>query len=116
MGTAKEFIAAIVEGLYPLDVRARAMFGGHTIYCDEKVIALVCDDRFFLKPTTAADEVADRLEACPPYPGARDFLILDESFMWDRTQFRKLIQATADALPAPKPKRSKKAKAIRKKA
>ena len=30
-------------------IRSRAMFGGHGIYCDELFIAIVVDDRLYLK-------------------------------------------------------------------
>ena len=32
-------------------VSARKMFGEYGLYCDGKIVALVCDDQFFLKPT-----------------------------------------------------------------
>jgi len=113
VSTSKDVIASLLEALAPLRVRARAMFGGYGFYCDEKIVALVCDDRFFLKPTAAVDALAIELEACPAYPGSRDYLIVDDRFMQDRAQFQRLVQATADALPAPKPKKPKKPKKTR---
>ncbi len=115
MSTSKEIIADILDGLAPLRVRARAMFGEYGVYCDEKIVALVCDDRFYLKPTAAVEPLTVDLESCPPYRGARDYLILDDRFMQDRAQFQRLIQATADVLPAPRPKKPKRAKTPRKK-
>ncbi len=115
MSTSKEIIADILDELAPLRVRARSMFGEYGIYCDEKIVALVCDDLLYLKPTTAADSLTVDLEPCPPYPGAKDYLLLEDRFMLDRAEFRRLIQATADALPAPRPKK-KKARTPRKKA
>ncbi len=32
---------------------AKKMFGEYAIYCDDKVVALVCDDQLFVKPTKA---------------------------------------------------------------
>jgi hypothetical protein len=32
-------------------VRFRKMFGEFAVYCDDKVVALVCDDQLFVKPT-----------------------------------------------------------------
>ena len=115
MSTSKETVADILERLAPLDVRARAMFGEYVVYCDDKVVALVCDDRLFLKPTEAVDAKALELEPCPPYPGAKDCWILDDRVLLDRALLHRLVQDTADALPAPKPKKRKKAKGSRKK-
>ena len=96
--------------LSPLNVRARAMFGGHVLYCDEKVVVLICDDRYFLKPTAAVEVAGVTLEPCPPYPGAKDSLIMDDRLLSDRTRLRSLVQATADTLPVPKPRRKRAAK------
>jgi TfoX/Sxy family transcriptional regulator of competence genes len=115
MSTSKETIADILNELAPLRVRARSMFGEYGLYCDEKIVALVCDDCLYVKPTAAADALTVDLEPCPPYPGARDYLLLEDRFMLDRAEFRRLIQATADALPVPRPKKKKKAGAPRKK-
>lgn len=30
---------------------ARMMFGGYCVYCDGKIVALVCKDQLFVKPT-----------------------------------------------------------------
>ena len=32
-------------------VSFKKMFGEYAIYCDEKVVALVCDNQLFVKPT-----------------------------------------------------------------
>jgi DNA transformation protein len=44
------FVAFAVELLSPVGpVRARAMFGGHGVYCGDLMIGLVDDDELFLK-------------------------------------------------------------------
>lgn len=107
MSTSKDFIEGLLSDLSPLRVRARAMFGEYGFFCDEKIVALVCDDRFFLKPSDAVQQLGLELEPCPPYPGAKEYLIVDDRCMRDRARFRRIVQATADALPLPKPKRAK---------
>ena len=37
-------------------VTQRKMFGEFALYCDGKVVALVCDDELFVKPTVAAHQ------------------------------------------------------------
>lgn len=101
MSTSKETIAYLLEQLEPLPVRARAMFGEYGLYCDEKIVALVCDDTVFLKPTPASDGLAEG----PAYPGAKDYRIADAELIEDGERFRAVVQATADALPAPAPKK-----------
>lgn len=85
-------------------VTTRRMFGEYAVYCDGKVVLLVCDNRCFLKPTAAT---ADRVRGCPmdpPYPGAKPQPVIDE-LLDDAALVASLVRETADALPAPKPKR-----------
>lgn len=35
------------------EIVAKKMFGDYGIYCDGKIFGLICDDRFYLKPTEA---------------------------------------------------------------
>ena len=108
MATSKDTVEDILERLGPLDVRARAMFGEYALYCDDKVVALICDDRVFLKPTAASDD--EGLELAPPYEGAKDHRVLGERLMGEEARFQSLVQATADLLPKPKPKKKKAAR------
>lgn len=73
MSTKKTTVADLLDALGPLDVRARAMFGEYGLYCDNKLVALICDDRLFVKPSEIAAEYANRSWLAPPYPGAKDY-------------------------------------------
>ncbi|MBX9902360.1 MAG: TfoX/Sxy family protein [Burkholderiaceae bacterium] len=87
----------------------KKMFGEFALYFDEKVIALICDDQLFVKPTEAGRGLIENLHEAPPYPGAKPhFLISDE--IENAEALSKLFAATAAALPMPKPKKPKKAK------
>jgi DNA transformation protein len=98
----------ILEQLAPLgNVRVRKMFGDYALYCDEKVVALICDDQLFVKYTVAGKEFAEGryVEGCA-YPGAKPSM--DVSYGIDDNEFLcGLIRITADSLPLPKPKKKK---------
>lgn len=83
------------------------MFGEYALYCNEKVVALICDDTLFLKQTVAGKKLATGAELGPPYPGAKNHLIIDGDHIERREAFQKLILATAEELPRPKPKKPK---------
>ena len=93
----------------------KRMFGEYALYLDGKVVAFACDNSLFIKPTEAARKLAPDLPQRPPYPGAKDYPVADE-LLDDGDELRRLILATANVLPAPKPKPQKKAakKAARK--
>ena len=79
---------------------ARKMFGDYGIYCDGKIFGLICDDRFYLKPTEA---VRPLLRAVEIYPGAKDYFYIAD--VDDRDYLSMLVRETCKALPAPKPKK-----------
>jgi TfoX/Sxy family transcriptional regulator of competence genes len=87
----------------------RKMFGEYAIYCGIKVVALVCDDRLYVKQTAAGREFIGEVVEAPPYPNARlHFLIEDR--LDDRAWLAELIRVTAQELPDPKPKKPKRPK------
>lgn len=89
------------------DVRARRMFGEYALYLGDKVVALLCDDQAFLKPTGGGRALLERVVEAPPYPGAKPYLLLAEE-LDDRALLAALLQRTAAELPEPKPKGPKK--------
>lgn len=86
-------------------VHARKMFGEYAIYRETKVVALVCDDQLFVKPTAAGRALIEAPEEASPYPGAKPHFLIAGDLWDDREWMARLIRATADALPMPKPKR-----------
>lgn len=106
MGTRAETIDHLLDALAPLPVSARKMFGEYALYLDGKVVALVCDDQLFLKPTPGAQSA---LPVCPhgaPYPGAKPHLQVTEA-LDDPDAVMIALKAIAADLPAPKPKKRK---------
>lgn len=86
-------------------VHAKKMFGEYALYCNNKVIALVCDDQLFVKPTTAGKAfIADYVEGIP-YPGAKPYLFISAE-LWDEQEWlANLFKITALELPTPKKKK-----------
>lgn len=81
----------------------KKMFGEYALYLDGKVIAFICDDQLFVKPTAAGRDYLGTPHLAPPYPIAKPhFLLIDE--IEDPEALRRIFQITADALPAPKPR------------
>jgi len=87
----------------------KKMFGEYSLYLDGKVVAFACDNSLLLKPTPEGKALLPRVTPGKPYPDAKDYYVLDE-YLDDTELLQKLIRATADALPAPKPKPAKKAR------
>ncbi|HDR9163429.1 TPA: TfoX/Sxy family protein [Burkholderia vietnamiensis] len=82
-------------------VSARKMFGEYGIYCDGKMVALVCDDRLFVKPTPDGHAFLGACEQAPPYPSAKPHLVVAGERWDDREWLSTLIRITAAQLPMP---------------
>lgn len=104
-----DFLVEQMEGAGNL--RCLKMFGEYGIYCDDKVVALVCDDQLFVKITPASRPFLDESHDAPPYPGAKPYLCVPEEYWEQPAWLARLVRATANSLPAPKPKVPKRAKA-----
>ena len=87
----------------------RQMFGEYVIYCDNKVVALVCDNKLFVKPTAGGREYIGNVVEAPPYPGAKLCFLIEDAYE-DQEWLSGLIMITAQELPLPKPRRKKSAK------
>lgn len=90
-------------------VSFRKMFGEYAIYVNEKVVALVCDNQLFVKPTPGGRAFVGEVVEAPPYPGAKNCLLVGDRID-DSDWMRDLVRITAEELPAPKPKKKAKPK------
>lgn len=107
MATDKEFIEFLVDQMSEAGaVASRKMFGEYALYCDGKVVALVCDNQLFVKPTDPGRSYIGDVVEAPPYPGAKMYFLVEDKFE-DRDWICGLIRMTAQALPDPKQKKPK---------
>lgn len=107
MASDKSFVEFVVDQMADAgNISQRKMFGEYALYCDGKVVALVCDNQLFVKPTEAGRGFIGRVVEGEPYPGAKLYFMIDDA-LEDREWMSELIKVTARELPAPKPKRKK---------
>ncbi len=88
------------------EITTRKMFGEWAIYSGRKVVALVCDDRLFVKPTVAGRAFIGEPVESPPYAGAKPYFLIEDR-LDDREWLAELIRLTEQELPAPKPRPKK---------
>jgi TfoX/Sxy family transcriptional regulator of competence genes len=107
MATSPDTIAFIMERLGSAgSVSSRKMFGEYALYLDGKVVALVCDDSLFVKPTPSALALMDDPAMGLPYPGARPHILAD-ALLDEPERLVEVVRAVERDLPAPKPKKAK---------
>jgi TfoX/Sxy family transcriptional regulator of competence genes len=88
-------------------ITSKKMFGEYCLYLDGKVIAFVCDDKLFIKPTEEGKKFYPDFEDAPAYPGSKMYMLINEDKWDDRDFMTRLATVTANALPTPKLKKSK---------
>ena len=110
MAQGLEFVEYITDQVDDgCNLTHRMMFGGCTLYVDGKVVALICDDQLFVKPTGAGREYIGNVVEAPAYPGAKNSFLIEDQIE-DGDWLTNLLTVTASELPAPKPKKKKKKK------
>ena len=85
------------------EISVKKMFGDYGIYCNGKIFGLICDNRFYVKPTKAGQAVLRQVEMRPPYDGAKDYFYIAD--VDDREYLSSLVRETYKELPEPKPKK-----------
>jgi TfoX/Sxy family transcriptional regulator of competence genes len=108
MASDLEFVKFVADQIDPsLDIRYRKMFGEYGIWSNDKIVALICDNQVYIKPTEAGRAFIGNVVEAPPYPGAKNsFLIGDQ--IEDSEWLSELIRISEAELPKPKPRKKKK--------
>ena len=78
---------------------AKRMFGEYGLYCDGTIVALVCEDQLFVKPTDAGRAfIGAAVVEGMAYPGAKPSLLIAGDRWDDRGWLTQLVRLTAAGL------------------
>jgi len=104
MASTPEFVEFVVEQFNASGhVSARKMFGEYALYWGDKLFALVCDNKVYVKPTAAGRAFWPEVVEAAAYPGAKPSFLLEEQ-LDDRQWLATFARLTVEELPEPKPK------------
>lgn len=107
MASDQKFVDFIIEQIDPSgQITYKKMFGEYGLYFGDKIFALVCDNKLFIKPTVSGRAFIKDVVEAPPYPGAKPSFLIEEK-LEDRKWLKELIELTVKELPEPKPKKKK---------
>jgi TfoX/Sxy family transcriptional regulator of competence genes len=107
MASDQNFVDFIVDQMADAgSISQKKMFGEHAVYCNGKVVALICNDQLFVRPTEKGRTYIGNVVEAAPYPGARAHFLIEDAFE-DRVWISGLIKLTVQELPPPKQKRKK---------
>lgn len=109
MASSLEFVQYAADQMRDAgEITYKKMFGEYGIYCNGKVIGVICENQLFVKVTEAGRRLCPDLDEAAPYTGARPHLLVED--VDDRELLGKLASATFDELPMPRPKTKKNGK------
>ena len=95
MASGKDYLVYVLEQLSEVEgLRYRPMMGEYLLYCRNKVVGGVYDDRFLVKVTPAALSLLPDAPREEPYPGGKPMLLVTE--MENKSLLRGLLEAVAD--------------------
>lgn len=104
MASTREYLNFVLEQLSGMDeITCRPMMGEYILYYRGKIVGGIYDDRLLLKPVKSAISDLPNARREPPYPGAKEMLLVEE--LDDKLFLTELIDAMYDQLPAPKSKK-----------
>jgi len=106
MASRLEFVAYVCDQLALAGkVTSRRMFGEYGLYLDGKFVGCICDGQFFLKRTQAGRALLPNPREAQAYEGSNLYFLIEE--LEDRELLARVLRATWEELPAPRPKRPK---------
>jgi TfoX/Sxy family transcriptional regulator of competence genes len=98
MASDQEFVDFIVGQIQKAGfIDTKKMFGEYALYADGKVVALICDNRLFVKPTEGGRIFVGKPVEAPPYPGAKNSFLIEDGIE-DRDWLSELVRITAREL------------------
>ena len=108
MASDQDFVDYVLGQIHSAGkISYRKMFGEYGVYSDNKIFAVICDNKLFVKPTSAGrDFIKDVVEA-PPYPGAKNSFLIEDKIE-DHEWLSELVRRTVEELPELKPKKKRK--------
>jgi TfoX/Sxy family transcriptional regulator of competence genes len=107
MASEQKFVDFITDQIgFSENVTNKKMFGEYGLYFDNKLFALVCDNKLYIKPTQSGRAYIKEVVEASPYEGAKPSFLIEEK-LDDRVWLRELVKITVNELPEPKLKKSK---------
>jgi TfoX/Sxy family transcriptional regulator of competence genes len=99
MATSKETVEFILSKLrHPDRISAKKMFGEYGLYADGKMVAVICDDRLYVKIAPASEELEKQCEKGEPYPRAKPHYLIDEGQLSTIPNLAAILFGLAEAM------------------
>lgn len=110
MASDLEFVQYVVDqARKSVRLTHRKMFGEFALYANRKVVALVCDNALYMKPTEEGRRWLSenaRLNEAAPFPGAKNWFLIEDE-LDNPERLGELLRVTERSVPMPVSKPAK---------
>lgn len=107
MASSQEFVDYVCDQISGAgEITSRKMFGEYGVYCNGKIIGLICNNQFFVKKTAGGEALLTDPEEAPPYDGAKPMFVISD--LEDQDFLTAFILKSYEELPMQKTKKKKK--------
>lgn len=101
MASNIEFVEYVCEQISGAgNITYKKMFGDYGVYCNQKIIGLICDNQFFLKKTKSGRNLLREVIEAPAYEGAKPSFLIPS--LDDREYLTEVVSVTYTELPMQK--------------
>jgi TfoX/Sxy family transcriptional regulator of competence genes len=108
MASNQYFVDFVISQLHSAgDITYKKMFGEYALYSGNKIFALICDNKLFIKPTISGKNFIHDIVEASPYPGAKPSYLIEDKIE-DHEWLSNLVRITVSELPDPKPRKKRK--------
>jgi TfoX/Sxy family transcriptional regulator of competence genes len=108
MASNQNFVDFVIGQLHSAgDITYKKMFGEYALYSGNKIFALICDNKLFIKPTISGKNFIHDIVEASPYPGAKPSYLIEDKIE-DHEWLSNLVRITVSELPDPKPRKKRK--------
>lgn len=106
MATTIEYLNSVLKKISGIDgISYRKMMGEYIIYFRDKVAGGIYDNRFLVKPVSAAKRLMPDAKLEIPYSGAKEMLRVEDNMNTD--SLRDMLNSMYDELPELKRRKKK---------
>lgn len=104
MASNIEFVEYVCEQISGAgNITYKKMFGDYGVYCNQKIIGLICDNQFFLKKTKSGRDLLREVIEAPAYERAKPSFLIES--LDDREYLTQVVSVTYTELPMQKTKK-----------
>lgn len=105
MASQQSTVDYLVDQLSEAGVSYKKMFGEYGMFMGVKMVAVLCDDELFVRPTKAGRAFIGDVVEGAPFPGAKPHFHIAGDLWEDRAWLSELFRVSEPEVSAPKKKK-----------